>query len=235
MKLVGIDFSTTPRACGICVLEGGAITHVGRGNNAAEHPDWLVGHCAEATVVAVDVPFGWPRPFMEALSCYRIGDALDLPREQYRLRATDFWIKENIPPLQPLSVSTDKLGSTAIVGTKLLHAVGNEGFRLSPRSAARSATVVEVYPAASLRAWGLPHNNIETPIVLEALREAFELTIGDTDQNNLLQSRHCLDALVSALTAKEYADGNTFYPPEYIPDETIEVEGWIHVPSRSLQ
>ncbi len=235
MKLVGIDFSTNPRDCGICVLEGGAITHIGRGSKAAEHPDWLVGHCAEAAVVAVDVPFGWPRPFMEALSCYRIGDALDLPREQYRLRATDFWIKENIPPLQPLSVSTDKLGSTSIVGTKLLRALDNEGFRLSPRSAVPSAAVVEVYPAASLRAWGLAHKNIETPTMLETLRKAFKLAIEDADREILLRSRHCLDALVSALTAREYADGNTFYPPKYIPDETIEIEGWIHVPSRSLQ
>lgn len=234
MKLVGIDFATDPRGCGICILEDNTVVHVGHGSTSVEHPLWLVDHCAGATVVAVDVPFGWPIAFAKALSGYHMGDALDLPREQYRLRTTDLWIRESVPPLQPLSVSTDKLGSTAIVGTNLLHALSNEGFHLSPRSAAPAA-VVEVYPAASLRVWGLPHRNIEAPAVLETLRGAFGLSIGNSHQQALLRSRHCLDALISALTAKEYADGNTSLPPENISDETLRTEGWICIPNRGLR
>jgi predicted nuclease with RNAse H fold len=233
MRLVGIDLATTPRSTGVYVLEDHAILHVGIGAGTARHPSWLVDRCAGANVVAIDVPFGWPKPFTEALAGYRVGDRLSLERNQYRLRKTDFWLKEKFPPLNPIAVATDKLGSTAIVGANLVHALRERGFYLAPASVMTPAAV-EVYPAASLRAWGLPHKNLDVPGVLDRICEAFDLSIGDQELRRVVGCRHCFDALLSSLTAREYADGLTFDPPEELSDDVLNIEGWIRVPSRGL-
>lgn len=211
MKFVGIDLAVDPRNCRVCVLEGNAVTHVGHGRSALEHPEWLVDHCSGANAVGVDVPLGWPKPFIDALRDYEIGVALNRDRRPYRLRTTDAWIAETLPqcltrharPPTPFSVSTDKLGATAMVGTILLEALSGE-FRLSPRQSAVPRAVLEVYPAASLWCWGLRHRDIEVSTALDKLREAFGLEIREADGGQLLESRHRFDALIAALTAREY-------------------------------
>ncbi len=62
MRRVGIDMAADPRNCAVCVLEDEFVGYVRLGTGAAEHPEWLFEHCSEASVVAVDVPFGWPKP-----------------------------------------------------------------------------------------------------------------------------------------------------------------------------
>jgi hypothetical protein len=166
VKFVGIDLSANPRDCGICILEDDAVAHVSYGSKMADHPDWLVDLCTGADVVAVDVPFGWPKLFIETLKGYEIGTALERDRRGYRFREIDLWLTEELPrkvahrwssvPPKPLSVSTDKLGSTTMVGTILLEALAGY-FLLSPRESSLRPASIEVYPAASLWAWSLPH------------------------------------------------------------------------------
>ncbi|MDP9454195.1 MAG: DUF429 domain-containing protein [Actinomycetota bacterium] len=241
MRFVGVDLATEPEACGVCALEGNAVAYVGRGSASHEHPDWLLEHCSRADAVGVDVPFGWPAPFVEALRGHEIGVAFGRDRRRYRLRTTDVWIADALPKRlardrgrpTPFSVSTDKLGATAMVGTVLLGLL-SDGFRLSPRQSAVPRAVLEVYPAASLWAWGLRHRNIDVSAALEVLQEAFGLEVRDDDLERLLRSRHCFDALIAALTAREYGDGNIFDPPEDVPEVTLRAEGWIRVPNRLL-
>jgi hypothetical protein len=38
-------------------------------------------------------------------------------------------------------------------------------------------------------------------------------------EDGWLESRHCFDAMIAALTAREYADGKTFDPPKQCPIE----------------
>lgn len=229
MKLVGVDLSTDPNKTGVCTLDEGRICASLCRGPSDQHTERLLKRCSDAYVVAVDVPFGWPKPFIEALAGYHIGVPFDLPRKQYQLRTTDLWVKDNFPPLQPKSVSTDKLGSTAIAGTNLLHALSKNGFRLSPQEVSVYAAVIEVYPAASLRAWDLrDYTKDET---LRRLQEEFGLAIDETTKQELLGNVHCFDALIATLTAREYASGSTFDPPEDI----LRTEGWIRIPSRTVQ
>jgi len=53
LRFVGIDLSTNPRDCGVCVIEGRAISHVGHGSSTFSHPDWLLRHCFDALVAAL--------------------------------------------------------------------------------------------------------------------------------------------------------------------------------------
>jgi hypothetical protein len=138
VKFVGIDLSADPKKTGICVLEDDSVAYVCLGSTTASHPDWLVDHCARADIVAMDVPFGWPKPFVEALTGYEIGVALERDRRRYLRRVTDAFVTETLPqrlpsevrPPNPFAVATDKLGVTAMVGTVLLNALSDE-FRLS--------------------------------------------------------------------------------------------------------
>jgi predicted nuclease with RNAse H fold len=239
LRFVGIDLSTNPRDCGVCVIEGRAISHVGHGNSTSSHPDWLLRHCSEASTVGIDAPFGWPKPFIDALRGYDIGVAFDRDRRRYRLRTTDLWInatlqqhlRRNTAPPSPFSVSTDKLGATTMVGTILLRGLSGK-FEVSPRHSGSDRAVLEVYPSVSLWAWGLPHRGVDVGATLQTLKDAFDIDIREDERRQLLGSRHCFDALVAALTAREYTSDNTYDPPESVPEEVLRVEGWIRVPSR---
>lgn len=250
MKAVGIDLSANPRNCGVCVLENNVVTSIARGSGDTLHPDWLVGYCSGAQVVAVDVPFGWPKPLARALGCHKIGVALDRDRTQYLYRTTDSWLTNHLPsllardvkPPKPFAVGADKLGVTAMVGTVLLNGLSG-AFNLSPRNRAAFPAVVEVYPAISLWAWGLPHRNYKGTndsalsnrrSLLSKLEESFKLIVSKRDAEILVSVEHCFDALVAAMTGREYADGNTFDPPESFADDVLRTEGWVRVPNRLL-
>lgn len=245
MKLVGIDLSTNPKNCGICIIEDDEVAYVGQGSRDTKHPAKIREYCTGANVVALDVPFGWPKPFATALAEYNVGHALDANRERYRLRTTDIWLVQELPqqftfstkPPNPFSVSADKLGGTAMMGTMLLQALSDE-FELSPRNGQVRPAVIETYPAASLWAWGLPYkdyktgNNAKTvrATILAGLEDLYGFHL-ENYREILLGSDHCLDALIAAFTARAYADHRTFDPPADIPDEVLDFEGWIRIPN----
>ena len=211
-----------------------------------------IEHCSGAQVVAADVPFGWPKPFADALQNYEICVALDRDREKHKYRSTDRWVRDelscllarDVAPPTPLSVSADKLGVTAMVGTLLLGSLRNGGFNLSPSIRDESPADIEVYPALSLWAWALSHKNYKGNkdrarrkrlALMGRLCDNFDLTVRDErDEANLVGVDHCFDALVAALTGQEYVSGNTFDPPECLNHDTLQLEGWIHCPNPLL-
>jgi hypothetical protein len=105
----------------------------------------------EPTKVAIDAPFGWPAPFVSAISSYAGGARWSTTDTRpLRLRATDLNVIEQTGQ-QPLSVSSDRIAVTAMRCAGLLTRVAGEGPELD-RSG--GGLVVEVYPAAALRRWG---------------------------------------------------------------------------------
>jgi len=208
------------------------------------HPGWMLQYCSnDVDFVAIDVPFGWPKPFVEALIGYEISMAFVDPGQRYQLRETDLWVRDALPRHlsrsggpNPLSVSTDRIGATAMVGTVLLHALADRGFSLLPSTGNRSRAAVEVYPAASLWVWHLPHKGYKKKEgehkrreILCGLKRLFDLRIRRCHERRLVAHDHCLDALIAALTAQQYANCNTF-DPEGMEECTLKVEGWIRVP-----
>jgi predicted nuclease with RNAse H fold len=119
----------------------------------------------------------------------------------------------------------------------LLAKLGNAG-HLVDRDG--SGTVAEVYPAASLKQWGLPYRGYKRPRDLGALPElvtALEATapwleLGSHDR--LCRTSHdALDAVIAALTARAAALSLTLRPdPERQPQASRE--GWIALPTVPL-
>jgi len=114
-----------------------------------------------------------------------------------------------------------------------------------------SGRLVETYPAAALRRWGLlgrrgprykagraadrAGERAERARMLDALRDEGEgwLVVDDECAVRALESDHVLDAMVCALVAVAARHGATAPAPPEDRERAVR-EGWIHVPSMSL-
>lgn len=180
LRVVGIDLSCEPGRTGVAVAEWESRTKslrlvtVCKGTALPRRPAETVvaqlarvirsvAHDAANLLYAIDVPMGWPVEFRRRLQQSElvragVGWRSSSDRKSWkkdwdavRLRQTDTWIAEKLP-VTPFSVSTDKLGATAMLARHLLHALG--GPRLVLPSAVKRSGVIEVYPAATFAAHG---------------------------------------------------------------------------------
>lgn len=184
---------------------------------------------APGDVLGLDCPFGWPLPFVQAVAAHAecrpwphrhmTGDQ---SRAAMRLRDTDRHTA-TITGRMPLSVSADKLGATAM---RAAHVLDQAAYRLGVPALARdgSGAVIEVYPAASRRVWGLDPAARD----LDVLEAQARLQFAPAARAGYV-NEHCFDALIAALTARAHQVGLTApVQPEHA--EAAAVEGWIVLP-----
>jgi predicted nuclease with RNAse H fold len=191
--------------------------------------DALLDHLIKsADAVGIDAPFGWPQRFVEAVASWTAVDWSAEGRNQLRFRETDFEVRK-ITGRWPLSVSTDRIALPAMRAMALLHRHG-----VTDRSG--HGKFFEVYPAGSLKCWGLRSRGYKKMDdeclayrreILSALRQQLPwLTLPDT----YAESSDSLDALVASLTARAAMQGLTDKPkPDQL--EVARREGWIHLPT----
>jgi predicted nuclease with RNAse H fold len=238
MRTAGIDLSSQDRKTATCVMSWGE----GRGTIESLHLDVsdteIVAMIGDVDKVGIDVPLGWPKAFVEALAQLSgegswPADYLHSNTKDFRYRRTDLHTWRTIGGSPPLSVSTDRIGIPAMRAAALLS-------RLSPpvvRSG--SGAIVEVYPAAALRIWGLPssrYKNAENSMALEALVVEFVaaarwLTMSTEQRSQCQASDDVFDALIAACVARAAALGLV----RSIPNEEAEAarrEGWIALPTK---
>jgi hypothetical protein len=186
--------------------------------------------------VGIDAPFAWPTEFVDAVAAHRARGEwpVDYKHERLIFRATDRFVRDELGR-RPLSVSTDRIGVTAMRCARLLADVGEErGRRLDLTGRDR---VVEVYPGAALAVWipgahryrGRRGTEARKGVLAELARAAPWFRPGADVETRCLASDHALDALLAAMVTRSAALGRTHPPP---PDqlELARVEGWIHVP-----
>jgi hypothetical protein len=238
MSVLGIDLAAGTKKTFACLLspaDGGL-----RASVAASCDDQMLFELARGCKkVAIDAPFGWPSQFVDALNAHRAGRAWPAPddgqpevfRASLSFRATDRVVMHT---RRPLSVSTDRLGVTAMRCALLLHRWSSK----TPVDRTGRAKFVEVYPAAALIRWGLGgsgykrSNHTALGTLLGALRKQLpELEMSDDDHRRCASSDDAFDALVAALVARASLLGLTD-PPPTTHRETAAQEGWIHLPVR---
>jgi hypothetical protein len=105
---------------------------------------------------------------------------------------------------------------------------------------AGSGVVVESYPATALKQWRFAHTRYKGAANIEARIEI----VTELDQYDGLDlgcwrtlciaSDHALDAVLCALVAKAAVDHKTLLPTD-AQLATAQVEGWIAVPTCSLE
>jgi hypothetical protein len=243
MRTAGIDLASQAAGTAACTIEwpeGGhsgdraRVSSLRLGVDDQAATELILG----ADKVGLDVPLGWPIAFVEAVSAHtRDGSwppeylhATDTSTLRYR--RTDLWLWRQLGTSPPLSVSTDRLALPAMRAAALLSRLPD---RL-PRD--NSGVIVEAYPAAALRRWGLASRQYKRKQNRDARRQlvaAFAertsawLALEESHLAQCVESDDVFDAVITALIARAAALGLV----EPVPDgerEAAAREGWIAVP-----
>ncbi|MEA2278750.1 MAG: hypothetical protein QOC78_3710 [Solirubrobacteraceae bacterium] len=238
MDVLGVDLAAGAKKTYACVLDA---------RDGVLHGELFAG-CDDATLlglaegcekVAIDAPFGWPREFVDALEAHRRLEAWPAPddanpevfRAALSFRATDRVVMHT---RRPLSVSTDKLGVTAMRCAHLLHRWSS----VEPVDRTGRGKFVEAYPAGALVRWGLDGSGYKGAdksalgALLGGLSEQLpQLELSQGDRQLCASVDDAFDAVVAALVARAALLGLTDLPPRTRRDQAAE-EGWIHLPVR---
>lgn len=240
--IVGVDAATLPGRTGLARgwLEGDRVTVAEAGVGArgrspvAVLASWLREGPA---LVAVDAPLGWPAPLARGLSNHRAGQPLlGDPSTLFR-RLTDRRAHERTGKFS-LEVGADRIARTARAALTLLHEVGESLGRPIPMawsSADALPAVIEVYPAATLRALGLRAGGYKRAlrareVLVERLGAHCTLPDSRPDQvGSLLHTDDALDAAVCVLSGGLFLQGRC-RGPEPAEEEQARQEGWMWCP-----
>jgi Protein of unknown function (DUF429) len=264
MRTLGIDLAAQDKKTAYCAIEWlrerARIELPRVGRTEAD----VLAEMERADWIGIDAPFGWPDAMVEAVHAYAGSDAwpANATPERLRYRETDWFVHKVVADeagtsVWPLSVSSDRIAVCAWRCANLLRAHSERtGWKLDrigvpPPDAARSpGGVVEVYPAAALALWGLPHKGYKSTSAAAAVaaREkriaiiaeleqaaATWLTLTDDVREACIDSDDAFDALVSSLVACAAAADLTVKPLAQ-QRGAAQREGWIHLPSsRSIR
>ncbi len=234
MLTLGVDLASADVRTASALVEwggGGAVVrHLQLGVSDGE----LVEQIRGADKAGIDCPLGWPSAFVDFLVARRDGALEPVAagvdgaswRRGLAYRVTDQVVRAETG-LNPLSVSADRIAYVAFRCANLLALLGAGG------DLSGAGTVVEVYPAASLRRWGLTHRGYKTGphgfLLDELLAAAPWLELGPFEP--LCRASHdAFDAVVAAFAARAAALGHALEPAEH-QREAARVEGWIALPT----
>ncbi|MEU3169383.1 DUF429 domain-containing protein [Streptosporangium sp. NPDC006930] len=243
MLTVGVDLATKANKTAVAWLDWSADRARVRRLEIVADDDLIVEAIKGADKAGIDCPLGWPDKFVDFITAHRTGHvavpggSTDVAwRRQFTMRVTDYEVKE-VLDFYPLSVSANLIGSTALRCAALLAELARQG---QPVDRSGTGVVAEVYPAASLRRWGLPHGRYKSPAnreglarLVDELQEAAPwLDLGEHERT-CRTSDHATDAVIAALTARAAAQGLVNVPTQD-QAHSARSEGWIALPSGPL-
>lgn len=242
MITTGVDLAAQPARTAVAVVAWGAdgaeLTTLRLDNTDAD----VVRLAQGSAQVGIDCAFGWPDEFVAYVSAHTRGEPPhpDLRgiagRRRLAYRETDRVI-QSLTGRLPLSVSTDRLGLTAMRCADLLAAFAETGDNVD-RSGA-TGRLVEVYPAAALRTWRVDVTGYKTDAAARVratanlLDRARWLTLSPAQRALMEASDDAFDAVVAALIARAHALRATHPVPPAHADRARR-EGWIALPSTPL-
>jgi hypothetical protein len=245
MRTLGVDLAASTKKTAAAVLDWSAGTarleylalDVGDGE--------IVELFGASSMTGIDCPVGWPDAFLPFLAGHLNFDGPPVlehdgieGRRLLAYRDTDRFVTAHTG-LIPLSVSADRLAHPAM-RCAVLQAKIAAGH--GPQARDGSGRLAEVYPAASLKVWGLLARGYKgrgTPeadrlgALLTDLCEAAPWLDLAGHQDRLAASDDLFDAVMASLTARAVAVGQTLRPPVSHAAAAL-TEGWIHVPSGAL-
>jgi predicted nuclease with RNAse H fold len=242
-RTVGIDLAAEAERTGLAVLDwqpdGAVLRDLARGAD----DDAIIAAVTDAAKVGLDCPLGWPDDFVAFVADHhagRLGASRSVARRAGRRslawRMTDKVVRHDTG-LLPLSVAADRIGHAAIRCAGLLARLAADG---APVDRTGAGVVVEVYPAAALKSWGLPHRGYKRPgdaarlgqVVDQLLAAAPWLHLADGEAE-CRRSHDALDAVIAGLAARA-ASAGLVTRPDGAQAPVARREGWIAVPTAPL-
>lgn len=244
-QFVGIDCSTDPQKLAVAVADRGRLAALRCGSKNGTEPAAFIAKALEdhrPLIVAIDAPLGWPVAMGKVLHGHEAAQRIGIPRRDFFTRETDRCVQEatGVPPLW---VGADRIACTA---HRALEIIGELRGRIKTdlpvlwRAGADSQSgIIEVYPAATLSALGLPHRQyksgdgahaVSRATILKGLMngvpEHLRVSVGRWRQD-LLQNADKLDALVCVRAAIDFVSGEAGAPRKLT--DQVRHEGWIWV------
>lgn len=240
MLTAGVDLSAEPQGTALAVVEWLSESAILRELQLGVSDEPILEIASRVDKVGIDCALGWPEDFISFMTAQK--DFSALPefdggmdwRRQLSYRETDRHTRE-VTGRWPLSVSTDRLGLTAMRAAGLLSKLARSGVAIDRTGA---GLIAEVYPGATLRLWGLDTQGYRTSVDIRAellarLRQSapwFEL--GDYEEL-MVSSCDAFDAVVASLASRAVAVGSYSQPSEEHRARAA-VEGWICLPSTDV-
>lgn len=193
--------------------------------------------------LGVDCPLGWPDAFVDFVGAHHADRVPTLGpveghadwRRPLVYRHTDHVVRERIGRW-PLSVSTDRLGVTALRGAGLLRRLAEAGLDVDRAAEGR---LFEVYPGGSLRQWGFDTTGYRVDaarraVLLDALRERAPWLDLGAFAALAIRKADAFDAVIAALATRAGALGR-FSPPASGMLAVARREGWVVLPDGPLE
>lgn len=244
MITAGVDLAAEPANTALAVLRwdsGGAhVVQLSRGVT----DDALLEALPLADKTGIDCPLGWPESFVDVVAAHR-AETLRPPatsgrdwRRGLTMRATDLDVTRRTG-LIPLSVSADRIGHAALRWAAVAASLAEQGVDTRRDG---YGPLVEVYPAAALKLWGLrfrgykkaANRSARERLIDALLAQAGWLHLG-AHESQCRADDDSLDAVLCALVARAAAVDHPDAPPDQAPiPAAAATEGWIHLPQRSL-
>jgi predicted nuclease with RNAse H fold len=235
----GLDLAAMPERTALASIEWAGTRAAVRDVVCPAGDSAILEVIGQADKTGIDCPLGWPDAFVDFVAAHRSGHVA-LPRDgtgtgwrrELTMRRTDLFVRDKLR-LVPMSVSADRIAHVALRCAVLLAKLAASGH---PVDRSGAGPVVEVYPAASLRSWGLRHRGYKQPgppgllaaAADDLLAAAPWLDCGPHEET-IRRSHDAFDAVVAALTARAASRGQTC-PPGEDDLAAARTEGWIAVP-----
>ena len=252
--VIGIDFSTDPAKTGLAratvnVESEERVLHDVCTGTAKLRPPMttVVGWVRQVytgmpVLIAIDAPLGWPDAMRgHTFTSHMAGDPLEDCADRLFSRETDRQIKDRLGK-KPLEVGANLIARSAHGALRFLQELSREidgqaAARLPlawlPGDLAGGQCVVEVYPAATMKAHGISAGNYKKSgndgrearkCIVECLKKqgwSFE-----TDADDIARNDHMVDAAVCVLAGWDFLAND---PPGPNADvrQLAEREGWI--------
>jgi hypothetical protein len=234
----GVDLAAEPKGTALAVVEWSAgharlvDLQLGVGDGA------IVEVANQVEKIGIDCALGWPVEFVDFVVQHSdlestqpdVDGGMDW-RRRLAYRETDRFVRERTKRW-PLSVSTDRLGLTAMRCAGLLARIQASGIAVDR---AGFGTVVEVYPGATLRLWGFDTTGYRiSPGVRATLLSVIQDEAPWFDfapfAPLMISSGDAFDAVIAAMAARNAALGN-YEAPSAAQMERARTEGWIALPT----
>ena len=239
-SIIGIDAATEASKMGLARgrLDNGELTldHVVLASKVKPHVQTIASWIEGPTLIAIDAPLGWPKALGSGLRGHRAGELLRGEADELFKRETDRFIHTELEQ-RPLEVGANWIARTAHAALELLDELRTEtglSVPLAWSSDIEEVSVIEVYPAASIRArWGKQATSYKTKNKEEAVVARRRLCglmtpefDGSFDLGTLVVSDDLLDAALCVLAGADFLR-NESLPPGAERRELAEREGWI--------
>lgn len=238
VSIVGIDCATDPKRCGLALGSWhnghGEVLSVATGNRTESIAEtimrWLP--TGQPVLLSMDAPLGWPAKLGQELVRHVAGEPISVERNELFRRTTDRAVRRELKR-QPLDVGADRIARTAHSALEILgelRSITRQPIPLAWGQTIQGICAIEVYPAATLTAYGILASGYKgsgsdqegrRARIVESLRNHMTLR---NDIVALLSNDDMLDAVICVLAAADFLLGEVVEPAD---QELAKKEGWI--------